>query len=615
MTEIMKEKNMFEGLLQELNTTMSKLHTAYEELFWISYMGDHSVDDDMVAAEKELEAFRANHEFSDQVDEALTTATGDEREALLQWQRFFSCYQVPKELLPLREEIATLEAELLKERTSRDEGYTDPETGKFVEASIGKMRAMTRVEDHETLREVCYRAVENFSVMDVQTLIKLVELRNKFARALGYENFYAYKLALEGMTIEQVFGLFDEIYEQTKYGFETLREMEKEQPGLRDPWSQAYMLQGDEMQKKDPYLQFSHALDAWGRSFAALGCDYQGGTLQLDLMDRKGKYSNGFCHWPTLVHYESGARVPGQCNFTSNAVPGQVGAGARGYLTLFHEGGHGLHLLNSECSQVCMSHEYAPQTSAWAETHSMFLDTMQCSPEWLARYAKDADGNVYPFELYEEGLRKVQPKRPLNMMGIMSVMNFELELYSTPDLTEEKVLEMARRASDKYNDFTEPSYFVLFVPHIYSWESACYYHGYGLAELSLAQWRDYFYEKYGYIVDNPEVGREMREVWKLGATKTFPEFVELATGKPLSADAYVANITRGLEDTLELARKRIERLESVPEHTGPVELNATIRMVDGKDLIADNSESFEDMAETYRQWVLQKEAEALKNAS
>ena len=40
------------------------------------------------------------------------------------------------------------------------------------------------------------------------------------------------------------------------------------------------------------------ALENWGRSFSKLGIDYQGATMTLDLLDRKGKYSNGFCHWP-----------------------------------------------------------------------------------------------------------------------------------------------------------------------------------------------------------------------------------------------------------------------------------------------------------------------------
>ena len=39
-------------------------------------------------------------------------------------------------------------------------------------------------------------------------------------------------------------------------------------------------------------------VEQWGRSFAALGISYEGASMSLDLLDRKGKYSNGFCHWP-----------------------------------------------------------------------------------------------------------------------------------------------------------------------------------------------------------------------------------------------------------------------------------------------------------------------------
>ena len=40
------------------------------------------------------------------------------------------------------------------------------------------------------------------------------------------------------------------------------------------------------------------AVEQWGRSFAAMNIGYKGATMDLDLLDRKGKYSNGFCHWP-----------------------------------------------------------------------------------------------------------------------------------------------------------------------------------------------------------------------------------------------------------------------------------------------------------------------------
>lgn len=38
----------------------------------------------------------------------------------------------------------------------------------------------------------------------------------------------------------------------------------------------------------------------WGRTFAALGINYKGSVMTLDLCDRQGKYSNGFCHWPQV---------------------------------------------------------------------------------------------------------------------------------------------------------------------------------------------------------------------------------------------------------------------------------------------------------------------------
>jgi len=601
-------EKMIEVLLQELNERLVASHTVYEDHYWTSHMGDHSVDEDLVTAQGAVDAFRADRDLSARVNTALETAEGRCAEKLLQWQTFFSCYQVPEELLALRSEISELETEVGKARANRKEGYTDPVTGKFVKASLGKMRMMMNVNDDEAVRRACFEAIEKFSVMDVAALIKLVNLRNEYARALGDEDFYAYKLRIaEGMTKEELFTLCDEVYDRTRYGFDNLREMEQGQPGIRLPWNKDYMLAGDLTQRKDPYLQFSDALIRWGRSFAALGIDFQGATLELDLIDREGKYNNGFCHYPVPVHFIDGKRVPGKCNFTSNSVPGQVGDGAIATLTLFHEGGHAAHLTNVETTETCMNQEYAPMSVSLAETHSMFLDTMQSSIEWRTRYAKDASGEAYPFEDYEEAVHKLHPVKPLCFMRVLIVVDFERELYSTPDLTEEKVIEMALRSSRKHSDLEVDSAFVLKIPHIYSWDSSCYYHGYGLATLTLSQWREYFYTKYGHIVDNPEVGREMYEVWKLGASKTFAEFVELATGERLSAKAFIANVTRSVDETLALARERIASLESVPEHTGPVDLNAIIRMVDGKNVIADNSQGFEEMADIYQQWMLSKE--------
>ena len=189
----------------------------------------------------------------------------------------------------------------------------------------------------------------------------------------------------------------------------------------------------------------------------------------------------------------------------------------------------------------------------------------------------------------------------------MAMSEFEKMVYEEQNLTPEKVVEIAKEVSRKYMDYSEDSLWILSVPHIYDWESSAYYHSYGLAILALDQWRKYFYDKYGYIVDNSDVGKEMIEVWKLGSAKMFPEFVRIITGRELSPEAFLENATMDVEKYIVRARQRVERMKSVPEWTGLVELNAEIRMVHGKELIADNSVSFENMARRYGEW-LRKQA-------
>lgn len=382
-----------------------------------------------------------------------------------------------------------------------------------------------------------------------------------------------------------------------------IRELEVAKPGLRKPWNFGYMMTGSFTLEEDPYYIFDEALMRWGKSFSALGIDYLGGKLQLDLLDRQGKYNNGFCHYPMLVNFNDGKRNSGVANFTCNVVYGQPGAGSQGMNTLFHEGGHAADRLASEQTEVCLNSEWPPASVAWAETHSQFLDTMFSSIEWRTRYAKNKDRESYPFELFDRKTRQVRILSPLGLNHIIMVSEFEKRVYEESNLTPEKVIAIAKKVCRKYLDYSEDSLSVLSVPHIYDWASSAYYHSYGLAILALSQWRKYFYDKYGYIVDNPNVGDEMTKVWKLGSSKLFPEFVRIATGKELSPEAFVEDVTMDVEKYLDRAKKRIEKMSSVPEFSGPVKLNANIRMVHGKELVADNSVSFEDMAQKYKEWL------------
>lgn len=601
----MKKWKSAKELLNYLNAEYLRVHRNFEYLFWTVYMGDKSLNTKKDTAEVEREAFRTNEVLLQQVEEWMKKSKGETKTRLSYWNEFFNRFQTPATVKKLKEEISALQTKIETIQSTRKEGYIDPYTKKFVPLSRNGMRSLRMTNDDEKVRKACFDALETLALGAVDEYVVLVQKRNEYARALGYSDFYTYKLMVEErMTKKELFSLWDQIYTKTKYGFKNIRTLEKEKPGLRKPWNFNYMMSGSFIKENDPYFPFEQAVPLWIDTFSRLGIEFRKGRLVLDLLDRPGKYNNGFCHWPDPVHYDGSIRKSATAQFTCTLVPGIPGESLGGLHTLFHEGGHAAHLLNADNKDVCMNTEFPPASTAWDETQSMFLDTVSSSIEWRTKYAKNAKGEPYPFELFLRQSKALHPLRPLDLMSIMMVCSFEKEVYETKNITKEKVLAIAKKQYKKHTDRSVDSLMLLDVPHIYSWDSACSYHGYGLATLALSQWREYFFKKYGYIVDNPHIGKEMQKVWRYGSVKPFPEVVKIATGKKLSPQAYIKGVTMSLAQVQKKAKERIARQATVKQKKlKGNELNATIELVHGKQKIADSRNGYEAMTKKYATWL------------
>jgi len=375
------------------------------------------------------------------------------------------------------------------------------------------------------------------------------------------------------------------------------------------PENIGYTLAGSSAAKMDPYFPFETAVDVWSRSFAALGITYRGATMNLDLVDREGKYSNGFCHWPQCAWQSATGWVPSKTNFTSLATPSAVGSGHTAIATLMHEAGHAAHFANVVQRSPLFSQERAPTSVAYAENQSMFLDSLVGDAAWMARYCRDRKGEVIPWEIIKAKIETTHDFAVFDLRRLLSVPYFEKAIYelADADVTPARLLALADEIETKIEGGPAPR--PLFsVPHILSDESSAYYHGYVLAELSVQQTRAHFLKTYGTIVDNPKVGADLASVyWAPGNSEAFMDLVEKLTGKPLAADDWVGRLGETAQQVLADEKKDYDAAVAVGPKFLPgstVDLDMRILLVDGDDVISDSSTAGLAAACTaYAQWL------------
>jgi hypothetical protein len=602
-------------LLAKLNREYLESHFAKEDAFWKDKMGLAArVPGDFESKENRLQAWVSDPAYLPALRSELAKSDLGEQDrvGLKGWVRFFEVNAIENpEARALAERIVGMEGRLQEARGAMKLSYVDPASGEAVPASSVKLGLMVRTAPEEGLRKAAHRGLQSIErEVLAKGFLDIVRERNKLGRMLGYEDYYDYKVSRnEGFSKQVLFGILGDLEARTRDACKAAIDgLAKERgPSAREAWNLLYLTAGDVTAQMDPYFGFGSALGRWGRSFTALGIKYRGATLTLDLLDRKGKYENGFMHGPVPGFVDGGKYLPARINFTANAIPGQVGSGHRATETLFHEGGHAAHFSNILMPSPCFAQEYAPTSVAFAETQSMFLDSFIETPDWLARYARDAAGSPMPLELIRANITKKHPYKAFALRAMLTVCFAEKAIYEMPEatLTPDNVIKTLREIESNLQFLNEGTRPVLSVPHLLSGESSAYYHGYVLAEMAVHQTRRHFEKRDGYLVDNPAIGRDLAEhYWKPGNSLTFPEMIKGLTGLPFGAEATVEMVNKPLSEALAEADRAFARSRDAAPG-GKVDLDAIIRIVHGDEIIAgnENGEAFDVLEAKYAAWL------------
>ncbi|CNG94690.1 putative peptidase [Yersinia kristensenii] len=599
-----------------LNKDYLAVHQAKEDLFWQNYMGlgGEDIAQQFSTAESVYKRFIAqSHRLKElrgliaQLENEPSTV---DRDALLHglqgWYRFFDCNAIEDlNTQALLDEIIAAESSLYQRRKSFTLTHLNA-AGERVSASLGELLTNQGTNENAECRHSSHLALRELEQWLLHNgLPELISLRNRFARKLGYRNYFDYKVnKTEQMTPEQLFAILDRFEEQTREA--NLRSLQQlvEEKGLEtlEPWNIRFASGGDVTRLLDPYFPFAESLDRWVNSFKRLHVGFRGAQMNLDLLVRKGKYENGFMHGPVPPFVDQGHWVPARINFTSLAKPDQVGSGASGLNTLFHEGGHAAHFSNIVQNAPCFSQEFPPTSMAYAETQSMFCDSLLDDADWLKRYAKNSQGESIPDALIQESIQARQPMRAFNDRHILLVPYFEWQLYQWDDAqrTPEAITQLARDIELKILGVSGSPRPTLAIPHLLSMESACSYQGYLLALMAVEQTRAFFLNRDGYLTDNPAIGPDLAEhYWRPGNSVTHDETLRSLTGEGFNPDYLAKVCNQTVEEAWDEALKTIKLAAIRPQPVADFDLNVTMRVVDGDEQLADNQQGDEAMCRTF----------------
>ncbi|MDR2757280.1 MAG: M2 family metallopeptidase [Planctomycetaceae bacterium] len=364
-------------------------------------------------------------------------------------------------------------------------------------------------------------------------VIALAKVRNDAARQLGFKNYWEMQVVFQDYKPDELLAIFEELETTTAPIFaEMKQELDTELAAKFNipvdqlmPWhyDNPFFQQAPPSKEVDPNLFYKdktkeEIIAIAVKYYKHLGFPYEEVLKRSDMFEREGKNQHAFS-----IDMDTLGDVRNLCN---------VKPTAEWMDTVLHEGGHGVYSLN--CNRNLPFNLRDSAHIFTTEGIAMMFGAKARTPQWMIRFA---GMNPQTVNNAAEALRKQRRREQLIFCRWTIVMlHFEKMLYENPDadlktlwwemVTKYQLLK--RPEGRNAGDWASKPHFVI---------APVYYHNYMLGELFAAQLR----QSLGKVFtnDDPKIGRILTEkVFAPGAKYSWPQFVEQATGQPLSPKAF-----------------------------------------------------------------------------
>jgi len=406
--------------------------------------------------------------------------------------------------------------------------------------SENEIREILSGTGDSALAEKAWKAYMEVGVKVQGRLKELVALRNQQARQLGFDNYFAMKLALEELDETQLIKIFDELDALTRGPFAALKARIDAKMAARfgiapadlRPWhfGDLFFQESPPLEEVDldKLIEGKDILAAASAYYAGLGMPVEDILARSDLYEKEGKSPHAFC---SNLNRADDIRV--LCNIKPNAY----------WLdTVLHELGHAVYDKYIGADVPFVVHE--PAHTMTTEGIAMMFGAMSKNQEWLTQVlGVPADQAA---EVSAAARRTLQAEKLIFSRWAQVMARFEQGMYSKPDQDLGALwwdLKARYQLLPPPDDKSRPDYGAKY--HVVG--APVYYHNYLLGDLFGCQVHEYVATQVLKVSDplatsfnaRKEAGDYLKtKVFGPGNLHSWNTLTEMATGAPLSARAF-----------------------------------------------------------------------------